>query len=721
MDRSVIASALVRDLAPIGGAARKLTGSVSLAVAVLCFLYAFLHILSLNFAPIETWTFRILHICGGLGLAFLLTRSGDAAAPASAARLDSALCVFGCFAFALVAAAGVSIALVDCLQMEAGAPALGPLFEARGWTLCAGVVAALICGWSRTGEDGAPPPWDLALGAAAVVVALYVSGQVNALQYRAGVLPTATDAAVASSAIALILECTRRLTGWPLVAIACVFLAYGFGGQYLPGVLGHSGYAFERLITYLLTDNGVLGPTVSVSSTYLVVFVVFAAFLQVTGVGEYFVRLAFGLAGRARGGPAKVAVLGSALMGMINGSSAANVVATGAFTIPLMKRVGYPAKSAGAVEAAASTGGQLMPPVMGAGAFIMAEITGIPYQELLVAAILPSVLYFASIYFMVDFEAARNGMSGLSRDELPNAGELARHLFLLAPIAVLICAMFAGYSVIRAGSISCLTCAVLSLVGPQPLTLAGVFRAFRDSSRMLLQLVVVCACAGIVVGVIGLTGVGLKFSAVLLSVAESNQMVALAIAMGVTILLGMGMPTTAAYAIAASVVAPGLVKLGVPLLTAHLFVFYYAVVSAITPPVALAGYAAAGVAGTDPLATSVRSFAVGFAAFLAPLLFYLDPGLLMEGSLVRIVLAFAEGVGLILLLAGALQGWLLVPLPRGSRALLLIAIALLTAHGWLAATLAGGCVVGAFALARMSPRTVAMPRAERQFSKAADE
>ncbi|XHC09183.1 TRAP transporter fused permease subunit [Labrenzia sp. ac12] len=676
MKLTQVFAAMVAEPSPIGGAERSLSRKAAIALSVLCFAYSFGHVFSLNLYPIETWTFRILHVVIGVCLGFLLVggrSKGTMKEPGPLVRLVRGLSLAG---------AVLSLALYSADFLYPQAIAVRDFMLFRGVVLVASTLGGLVSGWIASEEDRKLSNGDLALALICVSVGLYALHYVGALQFRAGVLPTIDDVFISFVAVLVILEVTRRMTGNALVIIALIFLGYGLLGQYMPGPMAHSGYSFGRMFSYLLTDNGIIGTTVSVSSTYLVLFIVFAAFLQITGVGDYFVQLSFSVAGHARGGPAKVAVLASALMGMINGSSAGNVVATGSFTIPLMKKVGYPAKSAAAVEAAASTGGQIMPPIMGAGAFIMAELTGIPYTELMVAATLPAVLYFTSIYFMVDFEAAKHGMKGLPSSELPKFSKLAKHLFLLVPVAVLIVSMFLGYSVIRSGTWSCIAAAALSFFGPQALTLPAAFRGFRDATRMLLQLVVVCSCAGIIVGVIGLTGIGLKFSSLLLQIAEHNQLVALLAAMFVTIMLGMGMPTTAAYAIAASVIAPGLIKLGIPLLTAHLFVFYYAVVSAITPPVALAGFAAAGVAGTDPMQTSIRSFAVGFAAFLVPLLFYTNSALLLEGNVFDIVLAFCEGVGVVVLLAGALQGWLFKPLSGVARAVLLICVGLLTAAQW---------------------------------------
>jgi TRAP transporter 4TM/12TM fusion protein len=469
-----------------------------------------------------------------------------------------------------------------------------------------------------------------------------------------------------------------------------VFLVYTFTAHLLPGILAvQTPYDWQRFFGFVYTDAGILGPTTAVSSTYIILFIIFAAFLQASKVGDYFINFAFAAAGRARGGPAKVAIFASGLMGMINGTSAGNVVATGSLTIPLMKKVGYKPKTAGAIEAAASTGGQIMPPIMGAGAFIMAEITGIPYQEIAIAAIIPAVLYFVSVYFMVDFEAAKLGMRGMREDELPKFAKLARQVYLFLPIIILIAALFMGYSVIRAGTLATIAAAVISWMPvimvrlfPNSIPEAAVsgmgprqiWKAFELAGVMSIQIIAVCACAGIIVGVISLTGVGARFSSVLLDLAGVSQLLALFFAMCIAILLGMGMPTTAAYAVAASVVAPGLVQLGIPQLTAHFFVFYFAVVSAITPPVALASYAAAGISGANPMATSVASFKIGIAAFIVPFMFFYNSALLMDGTWYEVSRAAVTAVFGVFLLSAGVQGWF-----WGQRAAWFIRLAIIVA------------------------------------------
>ncbi|NNG03498.1 MAG: TRAP transporter fused permease subunit, partial [Inquilinus sp.] len=432
----------------------------------------------------------------------------------------------------------------------------------------------------------------------------------------------------------------------------------------------------------IYTDKGILGPTTAVSSTYIILFIAFAAFLQASKVGDYFVNFAFAAAGRARGGPAKVAVFASGLMGMINGTSAGNVVATGSLTIPLMKKVGYRARTAAAIAAAASTGGQIMPPIMGAGAFIMAEITGIPYTDLIVAALIPAVLYFASIYFMVDLEATKLGMRGMRSDELPVLRDLAKQVFLFIPIIILIAALFLGYSVIRAGTLASASAIVVSWLTRHRMGPKEIIQALKLTSEMSVQIIAVCACAGIIVGVISLTGVGARFSSLLLSVAEQSQLLAMIFAMAIAVILGMGMPTTAAYAVAAAVVAPGLIAIGIPVLIAHFFVFYFAVISAITPPVALAAYAGAAIAGSNPMRTSVEAFRIGLAAFIVPFMFFYSPAMLMEGDWTLILHVFVTALIGVYALSAAVQGWFFGALPVLLRVALLVAAVLMIKGGW---------------------------------------
>ncbi|MEL6466526.1 MAG: TRAP transporter fused permease subunit [Pseudomonadota bacterium] len=651
---------------------------------LLCAVYAGWHLYVLNIAPLETWTFRIMHIAGALILGFG-TSAAMSMRPASEGPNTSLSHLMGGVAL-LVTSIGLCSLIAAVLFFEPGtsAPPAWTLVV-FGWTLAGGTLLAIVTGWLYPARKGQLPLADIALIIATIASCGFILFSLDALslRLRAGTpFADPNNGWAAFVIIIMIAELTRRLAGLALVVIALVFIAYAFAGPWMPGFLEHRGYDAKRFFTYVFTDNGVLGPTTAVSSTYIILFIVFAAFLQSSKVGDYFVNFAFAAAGRARGGPAKVSVLASGLMGMINGTSAGNVVSTGSLTIPLMKKVGYRPQSAGAIEAAASTGGQIMPPIMGAGAFIMAEITGIPYTELVVAALIPAILYFASIYFMVDFEASRTGMRGLRADELPKLKELAKQAYLFLPIVILIGALFSGYSVIRAGTLAIASAAVVSWLTPYRMGPKQVYEALGNGGRMSLQIIIVCACAGLIVGVISLTGVGARFSSLLFDLAQQSTLLALIFAMMISVILGMGMPTTAAYAVAASVVAPGLIEIGITPLISHFFVFYFAVVSAITPPVALAAYAGAAIAGSEPMRTSITSFKVGLAAFIVPFMFFYSPGLLMEApwyvSLQNLVTAL---IG-VYMLAGAVQGWFIGAAGGVIRLILLIGAVCMISGDW---------------------------------------
>ncbi|WP_203143355.1 TRAP transporter permease [Marinobacter mangrovi] len=675
------------DEEPVESNRRLYTGWMLQAVIVLSIAYSAFHLYSLNIAPMETWSFRIVHVCGALILGFLLYtgaqfvsgQEGEARHRwttwiAAVLMLPALYTLYQTFNFHQMIAAGTM--------------RLPPDLETWhfGWPLLVATAGAIVLSWFHQRDRAAFSLPDLVLILCSIATAAYFLEVYNtAMRMSTGTSFAPIGISFAAIAgTALIMEMTRRVAGLALVVIALIFLAYVFLGPYLPGFLSYPGLSIQRFFSQVYTDAGVLGPTTAVSSTYIILFIIFAAFLQASKVGDYFVNFAFACAGRSRGGPAKVAIFASGLMGMINGTSAGNVVSTGSLTIPLMKRVGYRKQTAGAVEAAASTGGQIMPPIMGAGAFIMAEITGIPYTDIAIAAIIPAILYFASVFFMVDFEAAKLGMRGMRSDELPRFKTLAKQIYLFAPILILVVALFMGYSVIRAGTLAMVSAVVVSWLSPHKMGIRSILHALELAGIMSIQIIAVCACAGVIVGVISLTGVGARFSALLLSVAEHSQLLALVFAMLISIMLGMGMPTTAAYAVAASVVAPGLVQLGIEPLTAHFFVFYFAVVSAITPPVALASYAAAGISGANAMETSVASFRIGLAAFIVPFMFFYNGALLMDASVLAIARALITATFGVYLLSGAVQGWIFqAGAPRLTRLLLLAAALMMIAGGWI--------------------------------------
>ncbi|MBS8227583.1 TRAP transporter permease [Vannielia litorea] len=698
------ASALEQELAranvdadPVALNQRLFVGPRNMLIACLCVGYAVFHLLVMNVYPLETWAYRLSHVGGGLLLGFLLFGSTpfihDPNEPEKGGPLS--LAMLG------LAGAGILYGAVGVVAIWINGQVLGEILPPKwamssfGIPLCLGTVLAIVHGWVFPHRRRALfAPGDVLLAVSAVAFTAYLIFFARQLQLRAG-MPMALpgDMWSAITGCLLIIELTRRLAGLALVIIAGVFVAYAFAGPWLPGIFEHRGYDVKRFFSYIFTDNGVLGAPIAISSTYIILFVIFAAFLQTTRVGEYFVNLAFAAAGHRRGGPAKVAIFASGLMGMINGTSAGNVVATGSLTIPMMKKVGYRPQTSAAVEAAASTGGQIMPPIMGAGAFIMAEITGISYMEIVYAAIIPAVIYFVSVYFMVDLAAKKANMKGLPRDELPKFAKLAKQIYLFLPIVVLIYALFAGYSVIRCGTLAMVTAAVVSWLTPHRMGPRQLFQALDNGARMVLQLVAVCATAGIIVGVIALTGIGSRFSTVLLALADQSQFLALFFAMVVSIILGMGMPTTAAYAVAASVIAPGVINLGVAPLTAHLFIFYFAVMSAITPPVALAAYAGSALAGSDPIRTSVESFKIGLAAFVVPYMFFYSPAMLLNGDWFDIAHIAATALVGVYLLSCAVQGWFFGHANPAVRAALGAGGLTMIAGGWITDAIGVGIAV----------------------------
>jgi TRAP transporter 4TM/12TM fusion protein len=517
-------------------------------------------------------------------------------------------------------------------------------------------------------------PWyDWLLILAALGCAVYIGVNLEELQFRAGALYTPGDVVVGVVGTALVLDFARRTAGPALTIIAGVFLLYAFAGPWLPGVLYHKGFDPGFVFSYIFSDQGIFGVTLEVSSTFIIMFTAFAAFLTASRAGDYFNDLAVALVGWARGGPAKVAVLSGVLFGSISGSSVANVVASGSVTIPMMRRVGYDRATAGAIEATSSTGGQITPPVMGAGAFIMAEVTGIPYAHIALAAVIPCLLFYIACYTHCDLHAVSHGLRGVPRAELPRIGPMLVKLYLLAPVAVLVWAFVAGYSGFRAAGLGILTCVVVSWLSREHRMGPGrVVQALDLAARDCIQLVSVCAAAGIIVGVIALTGIGGRFSALVLAIAGNSQLLAMLFTMVIVVILGMGMPTTAAYAIAAAVVAPGLVRMGVAPLVAHMFIFYFAVLSAITPPVAVASFAAAGMAQADPWRTSWIAVKMGLATFIVPFMFFYSPLLLGQGDWLAVGHVVATASLGVFLLASATEGWLNGPLAMPARVVLFV-------------------------------------------------
>ena len=485
-----------------------------------------------------------------------------------------------------------------------------------------------------------------------------------------GAMSTPPDLWIFVGLMAALFTLVRNTVGWPLVVMMAAALAYAWFGYLIPGQYGHSGYDLRRLTsTLMLSTEGVYGVPMGVAVEYIFLFSLLGGLLMKIGTGEVFVDIARGLTGRTRGGPGLSAALSSTLLGTINGSAVANVVTTGTFTIPLMKRSGYSATLAGAIEAAASSAGQILPPVMGAAAFLMAEIIGVPYPQIALAALIPGLLYVLALMIAVWLEAGR---LGLERDS--DAGwellreTLIRRGYLLLPLIALIVLMFAGYTPTRAAVLCLVAGLVVSIfraetrIGP-----LGLVQVCKETLVSVMPIVAAVAAAGVVIGVLNLTGLGLMLSGLILDLGGESIWVILLLTAVVSFILGMGLPTSAAYLLLAVLIAPALTQLGLPAISAHMFIFYFGLISAITPPVALAAYAAASISGAEANATAVQAIRLGFVKLLVPFLFVTMPGLLMIGTGIQIALSVVLATVALSSLTVAFAGWFLRPLGGAER------------------------------------------------------
>lgn len=519
-------------------------------------------------------------------------------------------------------------------------------------------------------------PIDIVFAVLGAATPAYLVIQYRELITRAGTV-SPVDTVVGGLGILLVIEATRRVVGLPMVTVVLAFIAYAFLGPYMPGVLAHRGLTPEQLIGHLyFTTEGIFGIPLGVSSTFIFLFILFGAYLESTGLGKFFIDLANALAGWASGGPAKVAVLSSGLMGTVSGSSVANVVGTGSLTIPMMKKLGYNANFAGAVEAAASTGGQLMPPVMGAAAFLMAEFVGVPYIDVVKAAAIPALLYFTGVWLGVHFEAKRKKLKGVPRAELPNPLTLLKERGHLAiPLVVIVYLLVSGYTPMRAALVAIflsIICAMLrKSTRMKPIE---IVYGLERGAKGVLGVLVACASAGIIIGVVTKTGVGLRLASGLIDLAGGMLLPAMFFTMITAIVLGMGVPTTANYVITSTIAAPALEQMGVPVLAAHMFVFYFGIIADVTPPVALAAYAGAGISGGNALKTGVHASKLAIAAFIIPYVFVLSPVLLMVDAtplaLVSVTLTALLGM---IAISSALCGFLADHCRPYERLLLIIA------------------------------------------------
>ncbi|MGB7336375.1 MAG: TRAP transporter permease [Salaquimonas sp.] len=535
---------------------------------------------------------------------------------------------------------------------------------------------------------------DASLILCSVLVGLWVPMNIDAI--ASAIVPRDQDVVVGIITTLVVLEAARRAIGLPMTIIGLIFIIYAFMGtrgelpwlsDLLPGILNHRGYSIERLASQLtLGAEGIFGLPLGVAATFIYVFVLFGAFLEVTGAGKFFIDLAYAATGRQRGGPAKAAVIASAGMGSISGSAIANVVTTGAFTIPLMKRLGYRPAQAGGIEAAASTGGQIMPPLMGAGAFLMSEFTRVPYLDIVLVSIFPAFLYFGAVYLLVHIAALKQGLQGVPASELPRVRDVLKEGWhFLLPLVALVWFLVAGYSPMRVGFYAILTViAAACLRGllafyAEDRTMSGfitlaksglakTLEALELGARNAVAVSMACAVAGIIVGVVGLTGLGLKFSAMMLAFSGGNLLLALLLVVIASLIVGMGLPVTAAYIVLIILVGPALQEqFGVPLLIAHLVVFWWSQDSNVTPPVALAGFAGAAIAGSKPMETSIQAWKYAKGLYLIPLFMVYNQSIILGGPLTLVLWDGSMAILVIVAFAAMLEGYLFAPIPLWHR------------------------------------------------------
>jgi TRAP transporter 4TM/12TM fusion protein len=658
-------------------------------------------------------------------------------------------------------AAAVAVGLSLFQLYTAGTGPLEALKQRSLHLTCIMVLAFLLFPATSRGGRTRPAALDWVLACASVATIGYLFYNFKGLVLRNGVV-YGWELWLGAAGMLLLLEAARRVLGKEILIMAVAFLVYAYAGRWIPGILGHRGYGVDRIIEHMyFGTEGVFGITLSVSATYMFLFILFGAILGATGLSELINDGAMALAGRSPGGPAKVAVIATGFMGMLNGSAVANAASTGAFTIPVMKRAGYRPEFAAAVEGAGSTGGQIMPPVMGAGAFLMAEFLGIPYAKIIVAAAIPAILYYLSVWLMVHYEAKRTGLRGLRKEELPSFRAVLRTRgHLLLPVALMIYLLIANYTPLFAGfwaivstfavawaweegralfvqrvpvrsrwyvllPAGAFAAGVLGGAGTEPsafLFLAAAFAvalfnpgrspaldALRTSleqgARSAIGVALATAVVGFVVGAASLTSLGLNLGSAIVKFAGGNLLLALFLTMVTSIVIGTGIPTTPTYIIVALVSAPALIKMDVPPLAAHLFVFYYGALADVTPPTALSSYTAAGIAGADPQRTTWIAWKLAMAGFIIPYYFTTNPVLLLNVvpvtafGLVQAVLSAVIGT---VALAMSLQGYALRAAGWVERAILLVAALLLIAPGAVNDLVGFGLLAGVIVYQKMS-------------------
>jgi TRAP transporter 4TM/12TM fusion protein len=507
--------------------------------------------------------------------------------------------------------------------------------------------------------------------------------------------PTGLRLFAAWALIILILEATRRVMGWQLVGITLGFLLYAKLGNYIPGLFHHWGFDWSRIADYTsLSSEGIFGLPLYVCATIIVFFLIFAALLRIGGGGEFFINISQALVGKFRGGPAKMSVVASSLFGMMSGSAVANVATIGTITIPLMTKAGYPPHKAASVESLASTGGQFMPPVMGAAAFLMAEIIGRTYWEVCLAAFLPAFLYYISLFFIVDFEAAKIGLKGLPPEMIPSGkAELRKGWFLIIPLVVLL--YFLGVvqiSAMRACLYALIVLAIVSSFSERTrLGARKLYEGLESGMRGMTEVTLACACGGMMIASMYLTNFGVTLSSALVAMSGGDILILLLLTAATSLMLGLGLTTSACYLLLAITVGPTLVKMGVPLMGAHLFILYFGCLSTITPPVATASYAAAAIAGTDPMKTGWVATGWATIAYIMPFFFVYQPALMLQGAITEVLTSMILSIIGVIAFAGMIQGYLLKEAGMAQRLLLGIAGLLLIYRGWI--TTCSGIIV----------------------------
>lgn len=619
--------------------------------------------------------------------------------------------------------------------------------------------------WKK-GPANRVPWYDLVLAAACFVPGIYIVNNYWAITTRIVQVDPLTTAQVVLGIllIVLLLEAARRVVGLPITIIGLVAILYMLFGQHIKGLFQGISFTLAEVIEQsFLTDEGIFSSPLGVSATYVMVFLIFGGFLEKTGVGEYFMNIAQAFTGTQPGGPALIAVTSSCLFGSISGSAVANVYGTGTFTIPLMKKIGYPAYFAGAVEAVASTGGQIMPPVMGAGAFLMASFLGLPYKTIMIAALLPALMYYGAVFLMVRLAAHKNHLKGMAAEDLPAKRAVVKKMYMLAPLVGVVYFLLSGSTPMKAAIMGVLLAWITAFFNPKTedsrkrkisyvvgsaaiaaflasLILPGagealvrskwtlfpflgiflaatyfnagmgikdVIDAIYEGSKDIPLIAIACATAGIVLGAVALTGVGGKLVGFVLSFAKDIPPLGLILIMLISIFLGMGLPTTGAYILGAALGAPILVKMGFSPLASHMFVFYYAVISNITPPVALAAFAAASISGANPNKIGFQAMKLGFLAFIVPFAFCYDPGLLMQGGLGANLWAIVSGIVAIFSFGYFWMGYITRPVPWWIRVLLLCAGAVTLAPNNLLVIGSLAVLAGCFAYSKFVPAKAA--------------